>query len=225
MLYKRRFNHQQTYDMLISISAINKEIMPCKFGPNCMKLLESGFMYIGGRDRHYRPYIVFRPAIMLNAKPEAANAITCILTTVTFIRHFMMAHGSVENLVTIVSQEGVSMWNMNITLMRSLIRVISNVVAGRARQMFILNTVSIFSMIFKVASNFLDENTINKLQVTTANTSPILQALIAPEQLEERFGGKAPDRKDGEYWPPRIPADTFGIEGRQVVTSTTGNAA
>lgn len=114
---------------------------------------------------------------------------------------------------------------MNLTLMKAVMRTVSNVLAGRARQMFVLNAATIFSMIFKIASNFLDENTINKVQVTTAATSPILKQLIAPEQLEKRYGGKAPDRKDGEYWPPRLPADTFGIEGRVVVKSTTGNAA
>lgn len=107
------------------------------------------------------------------------------------------------------------MWNISPTLMKGIVRVLANVLAGKARQMFIVNAVRIFSMIFKIASNFLDENTINKLQVTTESTNPILQELIAPEQLEIQFGGKAPNRKDGEYWPPRIPADTFGVEDRK----------
>ena len=100
-----------------------------------------------------------------------------------------MSYGSVENLCSIISQEGMSMWNMNLTLMKAVMRTISNVLAGRARQMCVVNAAGIFSMIFKIASNFLDENTINKVQVTTANTTPVLQQLIAPEQLEKRYGG------------------------------------
>lgn len=86
----------------------------------------------------------------------------------------MTSYGSVENLCSIISQEGMSMWNMNVTIMKAVMRTVSNVLAGRARQMFVVNTAGLFSVLFKIASNFLDENTINKLQVTTANTTPAL---------------------------------------------------
>lgn len=225
MLHKKRMDNQQAYNALMQMQQINKEIMPIKFGPICDKLLLSGFMYVGGRDRHFRPYLVFRPAILLNAAPNPEHAVACIMLTMGFVMKHMMSYGSVENLITIVSQEGVSMWNMSLSLMKHLMRVIASVMAGRARQMFVVNAATIFSMMFKIASNFLDENTINKIQVTTANTSPVLKQLIAPEQLEKRFGGSAANREDGTYWPPRLPAETFGIEDRKVVKSTTGNAA
>lgn len=53
--------------MLIYQQTLNKEVYPLKFGAKHDELLKKGVMYIGGRDRHFRPYIVARPAILLNA--------------------------------------------------------------------------------------------------------------------------------------------------------------
>jgi hypothetical protein len=42
--------------------------------------------------------------------------------------------------------------------------------------------------------------------------------MICPEQLETRFGGKAEDRKEGGYWPPRCNSDVFGQDTAVAMT-------
>ena len=37
--------------------------------------------------------------------------------------------------------------------------------------------------------------------------------MVAPNQLEQQYGGTANDRQEGEYWPPRLPDNNFGVGG------------
>jgi hypothetical protein len=34
---------------------------------------------------------------------------------------------------------------------------------------------------------------------------------VAPNQLEEKFGGTAKDKEEGDYWPPSLPDNDFGV--------------
>lgn len=91
--------------------------------------------------------------------------------------------------------------------------------------MYILNAISSFNLIFKAVSWFLPATTLQKVQVTSSPTNDIVFSLIAGEQLEEKFGGKVPNRKEGEYWPPRLPSDNFDFENAVGQTSVAaGNA-
>lgn len=38
--------------------------------------------------------------------------------------------------------------------------------------------------------------------------------MVAPNQLEEKFGGTAKNRQVGEYWPPSLPDLDFGVGGK-----------
>ena len=102
-----------------------------------------------------------------------------------------------------------SMFNMQPTLLKNIVPALQSIQAGRARGMYIINAFSAFSMMFKVASVFLSATTTAKIQVTSASNHPDLLKMIGPEQLDARYGGTAPDRKDGEYWPPRLPSMNF----------------
>ena len=49
--------------------------------------------------------------------------------------------------------------------------------------------------------------------------------MITEEQLEEQFGGKAPNRKEGEYWPPRMNSDYFGNDTAVAMTAQAASNA
>jgi hypothetical protein len=40
---------------------------------------------------------------------------------------------------------------------------------------------------------------------------PELLELVAPNQLEEQYGGTAKDKEEGQYWPPSLPDNQFGV--------------
>mmetsp|Transcript_3953 Transcript_3953/g.5960 ORF Transcript_3953/g.5960 Transcript_3953/m.5960 type:complete len:109 (-) Transcript_3953:26-352(-) len=66
------------------------------------------------------------------------------------------------------------------------------------------------SIVFNTVKYLLDEATAKKITIYSSNTCKELQDLVAPEQLEERFGGKAPNREPGNYWPPTLNNTNYG---------------
>lgn len=78
--------------------------------------------------------------------------------------------------------------------------------------MRIFNAPKAFAAFFKIMKLFLDEVIVKKIQVSSTNTCPDILEMIAPNQLEQKFGGTAPDREEGSYWPPNLPDTDFGVE-------------
>lgn len=138
-------------------------MLPLKFNQKVHELVQSGFIYIGGRDRMYRPILIVRVARMLALSPTAQEAIAACYVQFMFIGKYMMERGRIENIVTINSQEEMSIFSMQPTLMKEIIPVLQGLQAGRARGMYIVNALSAFNMIFKVVSMFLSETTLAKI--------------------------------------------------------------
>lgn len=176
-------------------------------------------MYLGGRDRHFRPYIVMKPAVLFDSGCDDKEAIAAVLAFFTWIFQHTLKNEHVENVVNLVSHEGMTLWGMKWALMKNMMPILQSLNAGKSRGFYVVNAIPFFAMIFKVASVFIDANTLAKLNVTTANSSELITSMIAPEQLEEQFGGIAPNRKDGDFWPPKLLSDKFGNEDAVVMTN------
>lgn len=81
---------------------------------------------------------------------------------------------------------------------------------GRVRTFFVLNAPSSVKYLWATVRYFVDENTQNKVQFSSTNILPDLLKLVAPEQLEEKFGGTAKNREPSEFWPPSMPSNNYG---------------
>ena len=64
ILVKKVFNIQKSYQFIIDREKLLNDLLPLPIDPIVAELISTGFIYIGGRDRHYRPFLVIRPAIM-----------------------------------------------------------------------------------------------------------------------------------------------------------------
>jgi hypothetical protein len=80
-----------------------------------------------------------------------------------------------------------------------------------ARAIFVLNAPYTFAYTWRTISYMMDENTARKVQITSSKTLPELLELVAPNQLEESVGGTAKNREEGEFWPPSLPDNDFGV--------------
>merc|ERR1740117_864346 len=79
-------------------------------------------------------------------------------------------------------------------------------------------------MIWNTVKYFLDENQVRKTQITSQNTCPALLEIMAPNQLEEKFGGTAKNREEGQYWPPSCNDDNFGVGGKSDLSNLNFDA-
>ena len=63
------------------------------------------------------------------------------------------------------------------------------------------------------------------MTITSGSTAELLTKLVAPEQLQEKFGGLVPDKTEN-FWPPSMPSDDFGHieEEEEAELNQEGNA-
>lgn len=63
-------------------------------------------------------------------------------------------------------------------------------------------------MIWRTLSPFLDDRIKKKIMMTKDAHHPKIDEMIHPAQLEERYGGEAPNST--EFWPPQHISDEYG---------------
>ena len=99
-------------------------------------------------------------------------------------------------------------WNFPYGIMKAVFAVLTVQWKQKPRCMFIMNAPKTFTAVFTVISQFLDENALSKISINSGSHNPRLLELIAPEQLEERYGGLAPNKTEN-FWPPSYPSHVF----------------
>ena len=75
------------------------------------------------------------------------------------------------------------------------------------------------SLVYKAVSVILDQNLKQKVHILSSNTCSALLELAAPNQIEEKFGGTAPNKQEGQFWPPSLPDMDFGINEKSDVAN------
>jgi len=92
-------------------------------------LLNSGFIYVCGRDRLFRPIIVMRVHVLneIELTPEVDEVIAAIFLNLKFVQHYMLRDGIVENLIQINDASGISLMNIPIKLMKGVLGFLANV--------------------------------------------------------------------------------------------------
>tara|TARA_B110000285_G_C14530188_1_gene340429 strand:- start:22 stop:225 length:204 start_codon:yes stop_codon:yes gene_type:complete len=51
----------------------------------------------------------------------------------------------------------------------------------------------------------------------------MLLDLVAPNQLEEKYGGTAKNKEEGEFWPVNLPDQDFGVDQNQTAKTYEDN--
>ena len=194
---------------------IEEEYLPVVIKDVHYQLIKDGFVYFAGRDRHYRPYCVLRLSVMMNSSASDEDIMQTIVSFYNWIFHHTQMDGHVENIISIIDAKDITLMGMRWNLLKRLMPTVSVINGGKSRGVFVLNTFSVVSMIFKMVSMFIDANTLAKFNATSDSTNDLLKAMVAPQQLEEKYGGTAPDRDD--YWPPTLMDFDFGNEDAKVV--------
>lgn len=106
------------------------------------------------------------------------------MVLVGYLFNNMFMDGHIENLSILHGMEDINLTTYPYTTASKLTPVLQALVGDRARSMFMLNTGSVFSTIYKAVSYFMSEATTTKVQVTSGNTHELITNNIAAEQLE-----------------------------------------
>ena len=83
----------------------------------------------------------------------------------------------------------------------------------------------IINLMFKLICNFLEEVTVQKINIIDKKNMNKIYEDIRKDNLEEKFGGTAPNIKEGinnnnSLFPPRMPSSNFILEDKNEILIT-----
>ena len=124
-----------------------RESFPLKVNAKVFEIINQGFIYICGRDKQFRPIMIIQPAVVFSQmvpNPPLEDVLAAQQIYFNFFVDNMTQNGSVENMITVLNQKEMNLFNMDYNMMNGLLQRLSAFSAGRSRALFILNADSSF---------------------------------------------------------------------------------
>jgi hypothetical protein len=188
------------------------KIFPLNLNENVKKILNSGFIYVHGRDSYFRPIIVVSAQTYLNFKNnfEFEDIVTAVIYFIEYIINYMLIPGQVENWDIIADLNKVSLFGIPDTL-RKIFKILQSNYRARLNVVYILGKNPWFNALWTIVKAILDSNTNKKFTFIDENSKYQMFEFINNEQVEQKYGGLARnvDCENDGYFPPIIPSENF----------------
>ena len=215
-VYAREGDLDESYNLIVEYIKFSQKMFPfTTITPNSkiVEILNKGFIYIYGRDNRFRPIIICQAKIF--EKYEKEYQTEELLQATSFMCQFlinnMLVPGQFETWNMLVNLKGVSVISLPDSL-KKLIPALSKYFLCRLNKTFVIGLNFITRILYKIAVNFIDPVTASKIIVLDKKGDPKLFNFIRPDNIEEQFGGTAPNMpieiKNG-FFPPRMPSPNF----------------
>ena len=177
--------------------------------PRILEGIQKGPIYFRGRDKSFRPVVVYNMNVIktMCATEEDQNLIEAIVNFqhTYCLEHFLIP-GQVEQWMIICDLDGVGLSEIPVRAMGRFLASAQNNFRARNYRSIVLNAGYLIRGSWYMLSNFVDELSLEKIQILSSDYKTVLTTMIDPQHLESRFGGSAPDKKDS-FWPPEMPVE------------------
>jgi len=173
------------------------------------EFLNSGLLYVHGRDHKFRPILFFN-VNRIDRKQFDFDLVTDGLTFwLRYIIYEWMLPLQVEHWVFICNIKGMGMASLAVSSVRKLFAYLQCNFKVRLFRTYLINSSAAIYAPWKVAQKFLDGDTKEKIEFFKG---PIPKALFThanPEQVEQQYGGTAPNCT--QFWPPSLPSKNYFV--------------
>ena len=204
-----------SYEIIIDYLDWWDNTFPMEIKPNdhCMELLNNGFLYIYGRDHQYKPIIICQPYILQAKLDYFTNE--DIMKASIFLCQFavnnMLIPGQIENWVMFFNLDGTSLLSLPEPI-KNLVQELSDNFSFRLYKCYVKGMSFLMRILYKFVCNFIGQPDEDKIVILEGDDDPRLFNDFNSDNLEERFGGNAPNLEYGEQnglFPPRMPTNNF----------------
>ena len=217
-IYSTECNLEKAYQRMINYFNWYGSFFPLNIQPGdkCVQVLNSGYLYVFGRDHQFRPLIICQPYILqkcldIYSDVDIMNASIFILQ---YMANYMLIPGQIENWIMIVNMENTSVLSLPESV-KNLINKSSEYFIARLYRCYILGLNALLRILYKLICTFVEKTTVEKVIILDNKEDKRKHQDINPENLEERFGGKAPNciyDEENSLFPPRMPSNNFFLE-------------
>lgn len=183
---------------------------PCVLNDTHKQLLDEGYIYVHGRDKCLRPICVANLAVINKLDSEVDDAVFMNWFVCFYLIENFLVKGKVENWIFIADYAGLSLSKLPTSTLKKIMAEAQEHLKSRIRMFFYFNVTFGLRAIWTMVSPFLDKIIKHKTCMKGGATDDMLFDLAHPSQIEEKFGGEAPNVS--QFWPPYCPSTTFGVQ-------------
>ena len=168
--------------------------------PLITQILNSGGVYIHGRDHRYRPLIVITPKKLMDFPQHLLMATAYFLLEHT--KDHMLLPGQIENWVLIINLQDFNYKDCSFKIIEDLLKHYP----CRLARAFVFNSNKLVGKLLQLFSS----NTSHKITVIAEGRNPLIE-ICNPEQVEVKFGGSVENTLS--FWPPITPSSNYRAVG------------
>lgn len=172
----------------------------------CQGVLNTGAIYIHGRDHRYRPLLVLNIAKLDLERHTVAEYRGLICFLLEFMIQKMMIPGQVENWVVVTDLANRRLLSLPVSELKQLIRLLQDNFRCRMWVNYIVNAPTALMKLWAVKS-VIEGHTLKKLRVLKSAPIEEMKSHFALHQYEKKYGGTAPNAE--LFWPPILPPAPF----------------
>ena len=186
------------------------EKLPIEINDDFKNIMNSGFLYVHGRDKYYRPLIIFNPGLFSSINCSLENWNKFGVFFMEFLVNECLLPSKVENWNIIVDLGGLQMTNIPYQL-KDIFSAFKGIYRCRLYKLYLLNMNFVFSIVWNIVKLIMGPTLEAKACKVDTNDGEydLLFKLINRSQVEKKYGGTAEDLKQGEYYPPRFVSDNY----------------
>lgn len=213
-----KFDFKKTMIAIESSVEWRKNVMPLgliSLYSKVEKLLNSGAIYIHGRDHRYRPLIVLnagRLDLQVYSIEDYTNLLCYVLE---FASTKLMIKGHIENWIIITDLNNKSLTNLPLSELKQIISVLQNNFRCRMIVNYIVNAPRTLSFIWGILKKFVEPHTVNKIRIVRESKPAEMRTHFSSGQYEEKYGGSCENITDN-FWPPVLPPGPFEADGEAI---------
>ena len=218
VLQASEYDMKKTYKTLEeNIKFINN--IPKFINDKIVSLLNSGFLYVFGRDHHFRPIIVCSIKTCTNLFSKNIYSLEdisqSIIYLVTYILKYLLIPGQIENWVIFVDFKDVGL--SDIAEFKQILGTLSKF-RGRVFRNYIVNIGGFLKIAVKAALKVFGSSSSKKLRILGSDELHKVQEIISPDNIQKKYGGLAPDIIPGgnNLFPPIMPSKNFSLNGEKL---------
>ena len=174
-------------------------------------LLNSGCIYIHGRDHRYRPLIILNAERFDLDTYNAQDYSLLLCYILEYCIKNLMIPGHIENWIIITDLNNKSLSSLPISELKSIIKILQDNFRCRMIVNYVVNAPRTLKFIWNIVKGFVETHTVNKIRILREGQPKEMKQHFALSQIEKKYGGTAEDLID-TFWPPTLPSGPFEAE-------------
>mmetsp|Transcript_70981 Transcript_70981/g.82631 ORF Transcript_70981/g.82631 Transcript_70981/m.82631 type:complete len:412 (+) Transcript_70981:14-1249(+) len=198
-LQANQFKYKPTVKALQEYLQWRDATIPVTLTPTVEKYLQKGIVYFFGRDCRMRPILVMNGHLM---NPKYVD-IDIFIESLTFLLEYVIRElllpGQIENWHVVGDLNGCGITELPISALKKIFIHLQSHYRARLYKLHIFNAPNSIVLPWKMSRGFIEDTTREKVHFYKESTSEKLWKEINPAQVEQKFGGKAPNLTS--YWP------------------------